>query len=134
MWFWFLLQGRQIIWGWLQEHPSPLSHDYAGCISTPRQLTLEVKHLNRHTTAHSNNSSSKGGMRKSSSSSSLNNITGAVDALGQQGEGHAAAPAGSSGIAVEYYLVQKPLPELDELRSGRGMRLRGIQLPAGKPW
>jgi sucrose-6-phosphate hydrolase SacC (GH32 family) len=69
-------QGRQLIWAWLQEHPNPGgAHDYAGCISTPRALSLE------------------GGR-----------------------------------------LVQVPLPELEGLRSGRGLRLRGIPLPHGKAW
>jgi hypothetical protein len=31
-------------------------------------------------------------------------------------------------------LVQTPLPELESLRSGRGLRLRGVRLPPGKPW
>ncbi|WIA33330.1 hypothetical protein OEZ86_006467 [Tetradesmus obliquus] len=35
---------------------------------------------------------------------------------------------------VEYFLVQTPLPELESLRSGRGLRLRGVRLPQGKPW
>jgi hypothetical protein len=35
---------------------------------------------------------------------------------------------------VEYYLIQRPLPELDRLRSGRGLRLKGIVLPPGHIW
>jgi sucrose-6-phosphate hydrolase SacC (GH32 family) len=39
------LQGRQLLWGWIQEHrrvpPPPCEcadYDYAGCLSTPRVL------------------------------------------------------------------------------------------------
>jgi len=48
----------------------------------------------------------------------------------QQGEGE-----GVGGVCgPEYYLIQRPLPELDRLRSGRGLRLKGIFLPPGLTW
>ncbi|GIL47605.1 hypothetical protein Vafri_4389, partial [Volvox africanus] len=36
-------QGRSVLWGWLQEKPRKVgTYDYAGCLSMPRVLYLEV--------------------------------------------------------------------------------------------
>lgn len=36
-------QGRSLLWGWLQEKPRKVGeYDYAGCLSLPRLLYLEV--------------------------------------------------------------------------------------------
>ena len=34
------VQGRYIMWGWLQERRKVGSYDYAGCLSLPRMLYL----------------------------------------------------------------------------------------------
>lgn len=46
------MQGRQLLYGWIQEHrrvPTPPNNCsdfmYAGCISTPRVLHLHEGHL-----------------------------------------------------------------------------------------
>eukprot|EP00879_Flechtneria_rotunda_P002010 GHRR01002187.1.p1 GENE.GHRR01002187.1~~GHRR01002187.1.p1 ORF type:complete len:1707 (+),score=729.58 GHRR01002187.1:259-5379(+) len=127
-------QGRQIIWGWLQEHPSPISHDYSGCISLPRELRLGVSRRLKQ--------------KKKQPKQEKQLTDGAIDTSStqnsgqqqQQGSNGSGAPDGSEGqseddgFETEYYLMQTPLPELEKLRSGRGLRLRGIRLPAGKPW
>eukprot|EP00775_Hariotina_reticulata_P011867 gene11867-12011_t len=41
-------------------------------------------------------------------------------------------PSPDDTEVIEYFLRQTPLPELASLRSGRGLRLKGIRLPAGK--
>ncbi len=35
-----LLQGRYIMWGWLQERRKVGSYNYAGCLSLPRVLYI----------------------------------------------------------------------------------------------
>lgn len=40
-----LLQGRHILWGWLQERRKMGSYDYAGCMSLPRLLHLRGNKL-----------------------------------------------------------------------------------------
>lgn len=39
------MQGRHILWGWLQERRKVGSYDYAGCLSVPRILTLRGDRL-----------------------------------------------------------------------------------------
>ena len=39
------LQGRHILWGWLQERRKVGSYDYAGCLSVPRILSLRGDRL-----------------------------------------------------------------------------------------
>jgi hypothetical protein len=143
-----LLQGRQVIWSWLQEHPSPISHDYAGCISLPRQLQLGVRR--RTPTADAGTTGNTSSPRSSSLYSGSSLPGGPALDVGsptQQGSTAGIAAAGATGpdalisgsssgteADVEYYLKQTPLPELESLRSGRGLRLRGVRLPPGKPW
>ena len=40
-----LLQGRYIMWGWLQERRKVGSYDYAGCLSLPRVLYIRGDRL-----------------------------------------------------------------------------------------
>ena len=40
-----LLQGRWLLWGWLQERRKVGSYDYSGCMSLPR--VLHVTHEGR---------------------------------------------------------------------------------------
>jgi sucrose-6-phosphate hydrolase SacC (GH32 family) len=35
-----IVQGRHILWGWLQERRKVGSYDYAGCLSLPRIIYL----------------------------------------------------------------------------------------------
>ena len=39
------LQGRHILWGWLQERRKVGSYDYAGCMSLPRLIYLRGDRL-----------------------------------------------------------------------------------------
>lgn len=41
------VQGRHILWGWLQERRKVGSYDYAGCLSVPRILTLRGDSLHQ---------------------------------------------------------------------------------------
>lgn len=34
------VQGRQVLWGWVQERRKVHAHSYAGCVSLPRLLHL----------------------------------------------------------------------------------------------
>jgi hypothetical protein len=137
------LQGRQIIWAWLQEHPSPVTHDYAGCISLPRELLLGVKQ--RRSTPPPAGSTAGGGGASTSTSTSTTAPPAAAAAAATPAAGGAStsdasasntpAPAPAPAPALpEYFLIQRPLPELEGLRSGRGLRLKGIVLPHGQPW
>lgn len=40
-----VMQGRHILWGWLQERRKVGSYDYAGCMSVPRILYLKGNRL-----------------------------------------------------------------------------------------
>ena len=44
MWY---LQGRHIMWGWLQERRKVGSYDYAGCLSLPRVMYISGNHLHQ---------------------------------------------------------------------------------------
>ena len=39
------LQGRHVLWGWLQERRKVGSYDYAGCLSVPRVLYIRDNRL-----------------------------------------------------------------------------------------
>ncbi len=39
------VQGRHILWGWLQERRKVGSYDYAGCLSVPRLLSMHGDRL-----------------------------------------------------------------------------------------
>lgn len=39
------LQGRHVLWGWLQERRKAGSYDYSGCMTVPRLLYLEDERL-----------------------------------------------------------------------------------------
>lgn len=43
------LQGRTVMWLWLQERPNPHhgNKDYAGCMSVPRVMYLHKDHLHQ---------------------------------------------------------------------------------------
>jgi sucrose-6-phosphate hydrolase SacC (GH32 family) len=140
-------QGRQLIWAWLQEFPSPLSHDYAGCISLPRQLQLgaqkrKLKHVNSTSyimcSTQSSEKQQQQEQQHDAADGSRGSIAGALaDSTGDAAV-HGSATGGTTGQGdtevVEYFLRQTPLPELANLRSGRGLRLKGIRLPAGQAW
>lgn len=40
-----MLQGRHVLWGWLQERRKAGSYDYSGCMTVPRLLYLEDERL-----------------------------------------------------------------------------------------
>lgn len=44
MWY---MQGRHIMWGWLQERRKVGSYDYAGCLSLPRVMYISGNHLHQ---------------------------------------------------------------------------------------
>jgi sucrose-6-phosphate hydrolase SacC (GH32 family) len=129
-------QGRQIVWSWCQEHPSPVSHDYAGCISTPRQLTLGVKHssntnVDTAAAAAAQPHQQHQGHPNTLQQQQQQNADGGLEVML---DGTAVSRSSSSSSGPEYYLIQRPLPELDRLSSGRGLRLKGIHLPPGLAW
>ena len=39
------MQGRHVLWGWLQERRKVGSYDYAGCLSVPRLIHLRGDRL-----------------------------------------------------------------------------------------
>ena len=39
------VQGRHVLWGWLQERRKVGSYDYAGCLSVPRLLFIRDNRL-----------------------------------------------------------------------------------------
>jgi hypothetical protein len=41
----FSVQGRHVLWGWLQERRKVGSYDYAGCLSVPRLLYVRGESL-----------------------------------------------------------------------------------------
>jgi hypothetical protein len=141
-----LLQGRQVIWAWLQDHPSPVSHDYAGCISLSRQLLLGVEHT-PHAQQQQQQQQQQGLGTSQPSQQHAGSTSGAADGgssssskqpspsvVPNNNSSCSSSSSSSSSSSPEYYLIQRPLPELDRLRSGRGLRLKGIELPPNAPW
>jgi hypothetical protein len=92
-----------------------VSHDYAGCISLPRKLLLGIKHRGQSTTRSSSDGRLSAGLQ-------------------QQQQQQQQQEQQQEQQQPEYFLVQQPLRELESLRSGRGLRLKGIVLPSGRPW
>ena len=41
------VQGRHILWGWLQERRKVGSYDYAGCLSLPRVMYISGNRLHQ---------------------------------------------------------------------------------------
>jgi hypothetical protein len=41
------VQGRHILWGWLQERRKVGSYDYAGCLSLPRIMYISGNRLHQ---------------------------------------------------------------------------------------
>ena len=41
------VQGRHIMWGWLQERRTVGSYDYAGCLSLPRVMYISGNRLHQ---------------------------------------------------------------------------------------
>lgn len=42
---WAVVQGRHVLWGWLQERRKVGSYDYAGCLSLPRIMYISGNRL-----------------------------------------------------------------------------------------
>ncbi|KAG2446052.1 hypothetical protein HXX76_000654 [Chlamydomonas incerta] len=109
-------EGRSLLWGWLQEKPRKVGeYDYAGCLSLPRLLYLEVDEeaLDQEEAA-------------TASRATVNDQQLAPKAANPDGEqlGRRRGPP--------VCLVQRPPPELGKLRvPGRWWCAEGVLLEAG---
>eukprot|EP00198_Chlamydomonas_reinhardtii_P001575 XP_001690911.1 glycoside-hydrolase-like protein [Chlamydomonas reinhardtii] len=112
-------QGRSLLWGWLQEKPRKVGeYDYAGCLSLPRLLYLEVNEE-----ALDQEEEEAASVATGATMDGLP-LTPGVGGAGQQQSGRRRGPA--------VHLVQRPPPELAKLRvPGRQWCSDGLLLEAG---
>lgn len=96
------VQGRLLLWGWLQERRKVGVYDYAGCMTLPRVMWLER-----------------------SAPPPLAGAAAHGNGNGNGAPAEAKAPAASAGPGHGWHLYQQPLPDLRRLRSlAGGWRLR----------